>query len=74
LLLIDRSSVSDHCEQSAVNEKRSGGQSFGRLAFVSRDGMFGKAFGQGLRVTPILSGDIDSDRDWKVGRNMGFSY
>jgi hypothetical protein len=42
------------------------GQTFDRFAFVSHDAIFGKALRQGLRIIPVLSGDVDSDGRWKV--------
>ncbi len=42
-----------------------GGQTFDRSAFVSHDGMFGKALGQGFCITAILGCDIDADGCWK---------
>src|ERR1700738_4303526 len=45
------------------------GQNFDRLAFVTPDGTFGKAFGQSLRITPVFGGDIESDGCWKIDRH-----
>jgi hypothetical protein len=36
------------------------------LAFVSHDRIFGKAQGQGIRITQILGGEIHSDGFWKI--------
>ena len=49
------------------------GQTFDRLAFVSHDGIFGKALGQGLRITLVLSGDIDryGVGSFVIPRNLG---
>jgi hypothetical protein len=49
------------------------GQTSDRLAFVSHNGMFGKALVQGLRIIPVLGGDITSDGCWKIDRDMSFS-
>jgi hypothetical protein len=48
-----------------------GGQTFDRLAFVSHDGIFGKALFQHLRITPILGGDVNGDRGWKINWHTG---
>ncbi len=38
-----------------------GDKTFDRLAFVSYDCIFGKTFGQGLRVAPVPDGDVGRD-------------
>jgi hypothetical protein len=43
------------------------------VAFVSHDGVFGKALDHGLRITPIVGSDIASDRYWKIDGHFGFS-
>jgi hypothetical protein len=45
------------------------GQTFDRLAFVSHDGVFGKALGQGFRIPPVLGVDIKGDGCWKFRRH-----
>jgi hypothetical protein len=45
------------------------GQTYHRFAFVAHDGMFGKALGQGPRITLILGGDIDGDGCRKIDRH-----
>jgi hypothetical protein len=42
------------------------GQTFDRLAFVSDDGISGKALGRDFRMTHVLGGKIDCDGCWKI--------
>jgi hypothetical protein len=42
------------------------GQTLDRLAFVSHDGISGKALGRDFRMTPVLGGKIDCDGCWKI--------
>jgi hypothetical protein len=47
-----------------------GAQSLDRFAFVSHDGIFSKAPGQGLRIALVLGGNIDGDGFWKFRNHI----